>query len=161
MTILAIDPGYERLGVAIIEKNNNKEKLLYSDCFKTDSKEIFEKRLVLIGKEIRKLIKKWNPSALVVEKLYLETNQKTAMRVSEARGVIIYEGALANLPIYEFTPLQIKVAITSYGKASKNQVTDMVKKLIVFPDKKTTDDEFDAVAIGLTFFAHHPRLSTK
>ena len=154
LRVLAIDPGYEKLGLAIVEKNKGKEVLLYSDCFTTSAKENFEKRLFMIGQEVKGLIKKWEPQAMAIEKLYMETNQKTAMRVSEARGVLLYEAVSANIPVTEFTPLQIKIAITSHGRADKKQVTDMVKKLIVFPDKKTADDEFDAVAVGLTFFAH-------
>ncbi|OGZ04787.1 MAG: crossover junction endodeoxyribonuclease RuvC [Candidatus Lloydbacteria bacterium RIFCSPHIGHO2_01_FULL_41_20] len=153
MIILAVDPGYERLGLAIIEKRAGKEVLLYSGCFTTSAKENFEKRLFMLGQEVKSLIKKWKPQAVAIEKLYLATNQKTAMRVSEARGVLLYEAVSANIPVVEFTPLQIKIAITSYGRADKKQIANMVRKLITFPNKKTTDDEFDAVAIGLTFFA--------
>ncbi|MEK7558643.1 MAG: crossover junction endodeoxyribonuclease RuvC [Patescibacteria group bacterium] len=160
MIVLAIDPGYERLGLAVIEKNKGKEILLYSDCFTTSAKENFEKRLFIIGQKVRRVIKEWKPQAVAIEKLYLATNQKTVMRVSETRGVLLYEAASAHISVTEFTPLQIKIAITSYGRAGKAQITEMVKKLIVFPNKKTTDDEFDAVAVGLTFFAHHRDLST-
>src|SRR3970282_910909 len=102
----------------------------------------------------------WGPDAFTAEKLFLSANQKTAMRVSEARGVIIYEAAKAGLPVREFTPLEIKMAVTGYGKSTKDQVSFMVRKLISFPDKKTIDDELDAVAAGLTFFAYRKELST-
>lgn len=153
MRILSIDPGYERLGIAVIEKEAGKEKLLYSNCFKTSAKEIFEKRLLLLGSEVERVIKEWSPKSLSIEKLYLETNQKTAMHVSEARGAIIYEAVKNGLSIHEFTPLEIKVAVTGYGKADKKQVMDMTKRLIKVPTDVVSDDELDAIAIGLTYFA--------
>lgn len=156
MKVLAIDPGFERLGIAVIEKERGgKEILLYSSCFTTSAKTPFEERLFLIGQEVRRVIKVWQPESLAIETLFFTTNQKTAMRVAEARGVILYEAKTSGLAIKEFTPLQVKIAITGYGRAEKKQIALMVKKLLVFKDKKTTDDEFDAVAVGLTFFAHH------
>jgi crossover junction endodeoxyribonuclease RuvC len=154
MKIIAIDPGYERLGVAILEKvSGNKETLLFSECFKTLTKEKHEKRLALIGEEISKLIKKHKPEALAIETLFFETNAKTAMRVSEARGVVLYEAAKNGLMVKEFTPLEIKVAVTGYGKSDKSQVISMVNRLIKIDKEIKHDDEYDAVAIGLTFFA--------
>ena len=89
---------------------------------------------------------------MAIETLFFTSNQKTAMGVAEARGVMVYQGALSGLDIREYTPLQIKIATTGYGKASKNQVMDMVKKLIHIKEKKEKllDDEYDAIAIGLT-----------
>jgi len=155
MKIIAIDPGYERLGIAIIEKQNGKEILLYSECFKTSSKIKHEERLRLIGEEIEKIIKKYQPEALAIETLFFKTNAKTAMKVSESRGVIMYEAAKNGLKVTEFTPLQIKVAVTGYGKSEKEQVTSMVQKLIKIPKILKYDDEYDAIAVGLTFFACH------
>ncbi|MEK7662292.1 MAG: crossover junction endodeoxyribonuclease RuvC [Patescibacteria group bacterium] len=152
--VLAIDPGFERVGIAIIEKFAGKEKLLHSECFKTSAHNEFPERLKSLGIKVGNVIKEWKPDAFTTEKLFLSVNQKTAMRVSEARGVIIYEASKAGLPVREFTPLEIKMAITGYGKATKNQVSIMVRKLISFPDKKALDDELDAVAAGLTFFAY-------
>ena len=95
---------------------------------------------------------------MAIEKLFFTTNQKTAMGVSEARGVIIYEGSKTGLKIFEYTPLQIKIAVTGYGKADKSQVLFMVKKLIKIDDSIKSDDEIDAIAIGLTAFAHQRTL---
>lgn len=153
MKIIAIDPGYERLGIAILEKNNSKQELLYSECFKTSAKEKHSDRLSLIGQEIEKIIKKYQPEALTIETLFFKNNAKTAMKVSEARGVMLYEAAKNNLKVVEFTPLQIKVAVTGYGKSEKEQVTSMVQKLIKTPKTIKYDDEYDAIAVGLTFFA--------
>jgi len=153
MRVLSIDPGFERVGIAILEKNKAQEKLLYSDCFKTSSKELFEKRLVLIGEEIVRVIQKWSPDALAIETLFFNTNQKTAFRVSEARGVIIYQSAKLGLSVHEYTPLQIKIAVTGYGKAPKKQVDDMVRTLIPIEKKNMNDDEMDAIAVGITCLA--------
>ncbi len=156
MRIISIDPGYERLGVAIIDKEKNKkETLLFSECFKTSAKLPHHERLSLIGGRIKEVIKKWKPEQLATEKLFFSGNQKTAMLVAEARGVILYAGSSSGLEIFEYTPNEIKIAITGYGKAQKNQMIDMVRKLIVVDSDRKSDDEFDAIAIGLTHFAIH------
>jgi crossover junction endodeoxyribonuclease RuvC len=154
MKIIAIDPGYERVGIAILEKNISKEILLFSECFKTPTTKSSEERLNLIGEEISKLIKKYEPTVMTLESLFFKNNAKTAMKVSEARGVMLYEAAKNKLKVTEFTPLQIKVAVTGYGKSEKEQVTMMVKKLIKIDKILQYDDEYDAIAVGLTFFAY-------
>lgn len=154
MKILAIDPGFERIGIAIIEKTNTpKHKLVYSNCFKTSAEIPFHKRLTLVGKELEKIIKKYKPEALAIEKLYFTTNHKTIMGVSEARGVIIYSASRNRLRIFEYTPPQIKVAVTGYGKSTKNAVMYMVRKLIDVKETVVSDDELDAIAIGITCLA--------
>ncbi|MFC1802047.1 crossover junction endodeoxyribonuclease RuvC [Patescibacteria group bacterium] len=155
MRVLSIDPGYERVGIAIIEKEKNqKEKLIYSDCFKTSVKEPFYQRMLQIGDEIEKIIDQYSPNKIAIETLFFNTNQKTAMKVSETRGTIIYQALKKDLDVFEFTPLQIKTAITGYGRGDKNQVTAMVKNLIKIEKDIKYDDEFDAIAVGLTYFAY-------
>ena len=155
MKILGIDPGYERLGIAVLEKNNNKkEKVLHSECFKTSAKLDFIKRLNLIGQKMEEIIKKYQPKILSIETLFLNTNQKTAMHVAEVRGLILYQAIKNNLNIFEASPPQIKNSITGYGKANKNQVIKMVKLLVDGVESKTSDDELDAIAIALTAFAN-------
>lgn len=156
MKILGIDPGFERLGVAILEKNtgDKKECVLFSECFKTSAKLEFSERLNLIGEEVREVIKKYKPEVLSVETLFMTNNQKTVMHVAEARGVVIYEAARAGLRIFEVPPQQIKIATTGYGKADKEQVMKMVKILVEIDNSKKSDDELDAIAIALTAFAH-------
>src|SRR3989344_6652095 len=121
MRILGIDPGYERLGIAVIEKEprqkpfdsaQGKEQIIFSECFKTPAVLPFPERLRLIGEEVKRVIKKYKPEILAIETLFLNTNHKTAMRVAEARGGVIYEAALAGLQIFEASPPQIKVATT-------------------------------------------------
>jgi len=151
MKILGIDPGFERIGIAIVEKEKNaKEKLLFSTCFKTASSLPFAERLYLIGNEIAKIIKKFKPEILAIETLFLNTNQKTVMKVAEARGVIIYESQKANLKLFEASPLQIKIAITGYGRADKKQIIKMVHLILKESNSKKSDDELDAIAVSLT-----------
>src|SRR3989339_201631 len=97
MRVIAIDPGYERMGVAILEKKNGKEILVYSECFKTSSEIPYTERLKLIGQEIEILIKKYKPESMAIETLFFKNNQKTAMRVSEARGVMLYVASIFGL----------------------------------------------------------------
>ncbi len=174
MRIIAIDPGYERLGIAVLarpgfgEKNlgggqkTKKEELLFSECFKTKASLPFVARLELVGREVARVILEFKPEALSVENLFISTNQKTAMRVAEVRGAILYQARLLGLDVYEYTPLQVKVATTGYGKATKDQVMSMVQKLVSGAANIKQDDEMDAIAIGLTHFAYYrPSTSTK
>ena len=154
MIILGIDPGYERCGVAILQKDKKGEELLFSDCLKTSSKLSFPERLFILGKEIEKIIKNWKPDTMAIEKVYFTTNQKTAMQVAETKGMITYLGLLYNMKIKEFTPLEIKIALTGYGKADKKQVENMVKALLKSEKKAKNDDEMDAVAVALTCASH-------
>ena len=155
MRILGVDPGFERLGVAVLEKlPPGREVVLFSECFKTSPKLEFSERLNLIGEEIKKIIKKYRPKILAIETLFLTTNQKTVMRVAEARGVVIYEAARAGLKIFEASPPQIKIATTGSGRADKAQINKMVKILVKIDNQKSSDDELDAIAISLTALAH-------
>ncbi len=161
MKLLSIDPGYERVGIAVIEHTEGTtDTLLYSTCFKTSTSIAFNQRLKSIGEEVEKIIKKYKPRALAIEKLYFSNNHKTVMGVSEARGVIIYCCSHLGLNIFEYTPSQIKVAITGYGKANKNMIMSMVPKLIKMKKVTNSDDELDAIAIGLTCLAYE-KLSIK
>ncbi len=152
--ILGIDPGFERLGIAVLEKKTGKECVIFSECFKTSAKLEFAERLKLIGTEVRKIIEKYKPEVLAIETLFLNTNQKTVMRVAEARGVVVYEAAQAGLKIFEASPPQIKIATTGYGRSDKTQINKMVKILVDIEKNKNSDDELDAIAIALTAFAH-------
>ncbi len=154
MKILAIDPGYERVGIAIIEKiAHQKETVVFSSCFKTAAALPFTERLRLIGDEITRVITEHRPAALAIETLFFTNNQKTAIAVAQARGVALYVAAQHGLQLYEYTPQQIKIAVTSYGKATKFDVLAMTRKLVTLDEKITSDDEIDAIAIGLTCHA--------
>lgn len=153
MRVLGIDPGYDRMGVAIIEKQTNQEILLFSTCLSTNPKDDFCDRLLSLGLDLEKIIKSWKPNALATEKLFITNNQKTATNVAEVRGMVGYIARRAGLTIAEYTPLQIKLAVTGYGKATKNQVTDMIGKLVKMDKTTRLDDEYDAIGIALTHLA--------
>lgn len=153
MIILAIDPGYDRVGLAVLEKSGSeKEKLIFSECFTTLKTDSLDKRIFSVGKRIEFLVKEYGVELFVIESLFFAKNTKTALSVAEA-GAFIYQASLLSLPIYEYTPNQIKVAVTGNGAAHKRDIFYMVPKLITVDDKKRLDDELDAIAIGLTFFA--------
>ena len=155
MKILAIDPGYERLGIAVIEKDDasKKERIVFSDCIQTSSKEIHPSRLARIADAIKETLNIYSPTILATEKLFFSKNQKTAMLVAEARGVILAECVRHGLKVFEYDPSAIKIAVTGYGKSDKSQVINMTKKLILIDKTIKHDDEYDAIAIGLTYFA--------
>ncbi len=156
MKIIGIDPGYERVGIAVLEKNktDRKENVLYSNCFKTNAKLSLDERIFLIGKEIEEIIKEFSPEVMAIEKLFFENNAKTAMGVSEARGAIVFVAQDSGLTVLQYTPLQIKSAVTGYGKATKDSVYTMVGKLVDLPKDVKQDDEIDAIAVAITAFAH-------
>lgn len=156
MKIIAIDPGYERLGVAILEKNT-KEELIFSDCIQTKSSLPHPERLAIIQKSLEKIIEEYKPEALSIETLFFNTNQKTVMNVAEARGVIISTCATKGLEVFEVSPLQVKVAVTGHGRSDKNAVIKMIPLLIKISKKIKFDDEYDAIAVGLAYFAMNPR----
>ena len=160
MRIIGIDPGIERVGIAVIEKNGAKENYIFSECFKTSAKLSHSERLALIGKEVGRVVEEYSPKALSIEKLFFAQNTTTAMGVAEARGVMLYECAKRELAVYEYTPMQIKVAVTGYGKSDKHAIMDMVPRLMKLPERKMIDDEVDAIAAAITCFAHE-RFSTQ
>lgn len=155
MIILAIDPGFERLGIAIIKKEKGvKEVLVYSECFKTSKDKDFADRLLLIEQKLTTICQTYKPEILSIESLFMATNLKTGIQVAHARGVILATCRAHGLHIHEYTPLQVKVAVTGYGKSDKRAVMDMVPKIIRMEELKHSDDELDAIAIGLTVIAH-------
>lgn len=155
MIVLGIDPGFDRLGLAIIKKNQTKEEVLFSACFQTNKKDDFPTRLLHVAEKVIETINHWRPEVIALETILFSKNQKTALQVAEVRGVLLYLAKKHNLIVAEYNPLQIKQTICGFGGADKKQIIDMVQKLVSLPTKKTTDDEYDAVAIGLTHIAHH------
>jgi crossover junction endodeoxyribonuclease RuvC len=153
MRVLAFDPGFERLGVAVVEKINNKEVLVHSECIRTSATLPFPERLAQLGKAAEALLKKWKPDAVAIEELYFEKNAKTAMKVAAVSGVLSYIAASRGVPLYEYTPLEVKAAVTGYGKSDKAAVATMVARLVRLPQKKRLDDEIDAIAVGITCLA--------
>lgn len=152
MRILAIDPGYDRIGAAIVEGNASKPKLVFSDCLITKRSMNHSERLLMIRKFIKNIISNYEPSNLAIESLFFSVNQKTALKVAEARGVIISEAAANTIATLELSPNEVKAAVTGYGRSDKKAVSNMVKRLLGV-DKKALDDEYDAMAIGITALA--------
>jgi crossover junction endodeoxyribonuclease RuvC len=156
MKIIGIDPGYDRIGIALIDGERGKEILIHSECFKTSAKNVFSERLFSIISHVEKVIEKYEPKLFGIENLFLEKNQKTAMRVAEVRGALIYLATKHKIEIAEYTPLQVKSAVVGFGRGDKKQVQMMVRQLLKIPSsKKALDDEFDAIAIALTASAHN------
>ncbi len=153
MKVLAIDPGFGRCGVAVVEKTGGKEKLLYSDCIETSAKLAFEERLAAVTKECVRLMKKFTPDAVALEKLYFSKNQKTAMHVAEVRGALIESATRHRIPVFEYTPGEVKSAAAGSGNADKTQMTKMLHALIKIEKEIAFDDEYDAIAIGVTHLA--------
>lgn len=156
MRFLGIDPGYDRVGIAIVEKDDKtqKEVVLFSECFETDKKLEVNERLYKVGERVKEIINQHQPEALALETLFFNKNQKTAMAVAEARGIILFVAREAGCKLFEYHPQEIKVAITGYGKSDKTAVTTMVKQLVSNCPEKAIDDEYDAIAIAVTGLAH-------
>jgi len=154
MKILGIDPGYERMGIAVLEKNNGIETVVFSDCIRTDASLSLPERLVIIGKSLEKIITNYQPDQAAIEALYFAKNTTTALKVAEARGVIQYVITQHNIPLTEYHPNVIKLAITGYGNASKDAIAAMIPKLVSYTVTKKIDDELDALAVALTHSAH-------
>lgn len=152
MKILAIDPGYDRLGIALVAGNASKPTLLWSDCI-VPEKESPEKRLAHIAQEIQKAITTSAPDALGIETLFFGINKKTVIGVAEARGAVLAIAGIASLPVIECSPQQVKLAVTGYGGADKKAIALMIPRLVTLPTRKRFDDEIDAIAIGITALA--------
>lgn len=155
--VLALDPGYDRLGVAVIELEDGKEKLIFSACVETARDEGLPVRLFHIGERVESLIREYEPTAIGIETLFFNKNVKTAIGVAQARGIILFLAQKAGCTVHEFGPQEIKVAVTGYGKSDKRAVIDMVKRLVSGVPEKAHDDEYDAIAVGITTLAHHRR----
>ncbi len=155
MKILAIDPGYDRLGVAVMETIDQQEKLLYSACLTTDKKTAVPERLWELGKQLEDLLTEHQPDQVALETLFFNKNQKTALAVAEARGMIVYLAKKHGCVVKQFGPSEIKVAVTGYGSSDKRAVTDMLRRLVKNLPDKALDDEYDAIAVAVTALAHH------
>ncbi len=160
MRVLACDPGYNRLGIAVVDRALGKETLVYSTCIITEKTLTLPDRLLEIGEQFSTLIDQYTPQYIALETLFFNTNQKTAMAVAETRGTLLYLARKYGCIVCEYSPQQIKIAVTGYGKSDKRQVMDMVKRLLPTVPNGLIDDEYDAIAVGLTALASIRILST-
>jgi len=149
MLILGLDPGTATVGYALLDKNKNKLTAVEYGCIKTNSRDAAGDRLVCIEKELQKIIKLFRPQEAAIEKLFFLNNIKTAMAVSQARGVMICAISKLKLPAFEYTPLQVKLTVAGYGKAPKLQVQKMVKSILALKELPYPDDAADALAIAI------------
>lgn len=152
MVILGIDPGLATTGYGIIkfEIRNSKFEIIDYGCIKTSATLSFARRLEIIYKELDNLIKRHKPNKIAIEKIFFAKNVKTAMQVGEARGVVTLVAIQNKIPIFEFTPLQIKQALTGYGQASKEQIQKMVRTILNLKEIPKPDDAADALAAAIT-----------
>ena len=149
MKILGIDPGTATTGYGVIEKVGSKYTLVDYGVVLTPAKTELHHRLDTIFDELTDIIIKYQPDEVVVEELFFATNAKTAISVGAARGVILLAAQKQKVPIAEYTPLEVKMAITGYGKADKRQIQQMVKAILSLKEIPKPDDAADALAIAL------------
>lgn len=157
MRVLAVDPGYDRLGVAVMEKTDSEERLLFSTCLLTDKRRTIPERIGALGAELEALLEQYRPDQVAIETLFFNKNQTTAIAVAEARGVVIYLSQKYQAVVTEYSPQQVKVAVTGYGKSDKRAILAMLPRLVRDLPPDAFDDEYDAIAIGLTALASTAR----
>lgn len=150
MRVLGIDPGIARVGWAVVDTSSGRHSALEFNCFETSKELEMEKRLQLIHAFFVEILEKYSPDVVAIEQLYFSANAKTALTVGHSRGVILLAASNSNLPVVSFTPLQIKQALTGYGKADKHQIQVMVKSILKIPHLNQ-DDTADALAVALTY----------
>lgn len=150
MVVLGIDPGYAIVGWGVIEFKSSLYRPLAFGAITTEAHTDFNLRLQQIYDDMITILKKSKPDAVAIEKLYFTTNVTTAILVAQARGVILLAAQQCNVKVYEYTPLQVKVAVTGYGKAKKPQVMEMTRRLLHLKEVPRPDDTADALAIAIT-----------
>ena len=160
MRILGIDPGYAITGYSIIDYEGNKFKLIDSGAITTNAGVSFPLRLTKIFDDLNMIIDEFKPDAISVEELFFNNNAKTAINVAQARGVVLIVGCKRNIPTFEYTPLQIKQAVTGYGRADKMQVQRMVKAILNVEKLPKLDDTTDSMAAAICH-AHSNKFSQK
>jgi crossover junction endodeoxyribonuclease RuvC len=146
--ILAIDPGYDRCGAAII-KTGATNTVVHSWCIQTDKKDTHADRLAQVFKSVESAILEYKPDALAIETLFFSVNKKSALAVAEARGVIIVLAGIHRIPLIELSPQEVKLAMTGTGNADKAAVQKMVELTLKIDISKKIDDEIDAIALGM------------
>ena len=149
MIILGIDPGVATVGFGIISVSNGEHKLNRYGVISTSAGTRLALRLKQINDDITELIKTFKPDAIAIEQLFFNTNQKTALSVAHGRAAIILAGEQYGIPMFEYTPLQVKKAVTGHGHATKTQVMEMVKRLLIMQQIPKPDDAADALAIAI------------
>ena len=158
MIILGIDPGYAIVGYGVLEYKNNKFKVIEYGAITTDASMDMFDRFKSIYDDICEVMERTKPDFMAIEELFFNSNQKTAINVAQARGVILLAAMNRGIQIFEYTPLQVKQAVAGYGRAEKKQVQQMVKLLLGLKEVPKPDDTADAVAIAICHgHSYNPR----
>ena len=156
MRVLGIDPGYAIVGWGVVEYISNRFAPIGYGAVITEKDTPFEQRLVEIYESVFDICKRYQPEALSIEKLYYQHNQTTVIGVAEARGVILLAAAQCGVPIYEYTPMQVKQAITGYGKAVKKQIQEMTRIMLHLESVPKPDDTADALGLAIAHYQCSP-----
>ena len=151
MRVLGIDPGYAIVGWGVLEHAGNRFDPVAFGAVCTEADTPFEGRLQQVYEQVSQIIATHKPDALAIEKLFYQHNQTTVIGVAEARGVILLAAAQAGIPVFEYTPMQVKQAVTGYGKATKKQMQEMTRMLLRLTAVPKPDDTADALALAITF----------
>ena len=149
MIIMGVDPGTAITGYGLVDFRGNRFSPVEYNCIRTPVKMNLADRLLILYRELEKVIEKYRPDRFAVEKLFFNTNARTALAVGQARGVVLLLGAMAGLQVYEYTPLEVKQAVVGYGRAEKGQVQYMVKAILCLPEVPKPDDVADALAVAI------------
>lgn len=149
MRVLGIDPGFDRLGLAVIEGNPSRPIHVWSECV-TPPKGTPSERLAAVHEAVAHAITTYVPDMVALETLFFSTNKKTALSVAEARGAVLSAAGEAGITVSEHAPGSVKLAVTGSGRADKKAIERMIPKLISLPPKRRLDDEFDAIAVAIT-----------
>ena len=149
MIVLGIDPGYAIVGYGVLKSEGSRLSAVDYGRITTGADTPFPKRLLAIHEELNELMARHKPDCVAVEQLYVNTNTKTAISVAQSRGAILLTAAVRGAPIYEYTPLQVKMAVTGYGQAEKQQIQYMVKILLNLSAEIKSDDTADALAVAI------------
>lgn len=158
MIILGIDPGYAIVGYGVLEYKNNKFKVIEYGAITTDASMDMFDRFKSIYDDICEVMERTRPDFMAIEELFFNSNQKTAINVAQARGVILLAAMNRGIQIFEYTPLQVKQAVAGYGRAEKKQIQQMVKLLLGLKEVPKPDDTADAVAIAICHgHSYNPR----
>ena len=156
LRILGIDPGLATVGFSIVDVEKSKMKLVTCGVIRTPAHTSLSSRLDRIFEDMNELISSFSPDVMSIEELFFNTNITTGIAVAHARGVILLSAYRAGVQVFEYTPLQVKQAVVGYGRAEKNQVIDMVRRILALPAAPKPDDAADAVALAIC----HARSST-
>lgn len=149
MRILGIDPGIAIVGFGLIEAERGQMQMLQYGAITTEAHQPLAKRLVQIGSDLEQLIEHFQPDAIAVEELFFSNNITTGIAVAHGRGIILYTAEKLGVPLFEYTPMQVKQAVVGYGLAEKKQVMDMVRRLLKLKAVPRPDDAADALAIAI------------